>query len=355
MKRNFVQWLVAAVTLALFAVILTRSLAGAPEHQKSHQTQAATTLSKVKVNHENGQVVIHLDPGTQARLGISEAPLKAVRERKQMTLPAMVPPVQNLASLVSAYDAADAQLQKAEINAKVSQREYLRLEGLYNDQQNVSEKAVQSAEGIYHGDQVNVQSARENLALAAAAVRQSWGEAVTGWLAHSSESLQRVIRRQDVLVEMTLAPGEPFAAPAEFTFDLPAGGRTFARLVSAFPQVDPRVQGVGYLYVTPARPGLAPGLNLIAHFGVGALSSGVIVPSSAVVWLHGEAWAYAATAPGRFVRREVPTNVPARDGWFVTHGFAPGDSVVTRGAQEFLAIESSPAPQTQSGGEGDGD
>jgi len=356
MKRNFLQWLAAAVTLVLFAVIVTRSLAGAPEHQESHQTQAATTLPRVEVNDENGQTVIHLDPKTQARLGIGESPLKAARERKQMTLPAMVLPVQNLASLVSAYDAAAAQLQKAEITAKVTRREYQRLKKLYSDQQNVSEKAVQSAAGVYSGDEVDVRLARENLALAATAVLQNWGEAVTGWMAHNTNGLQRVLRRQDVLVEVTLPPGGPFTAPSEVEFNLPAGGRAIARLVSAFPQIDPRVQGVGYIYVTPARPGLAPGLNLIVHFGVGALTSGVIVPSSAVVWLHGEAWAYVATAPGRFVRHWVPTDIRAPGGWFVAHGFAPGGSVVIRGAQQILAVELMPTRSSQpAGGEGDDD
>ena len=347
MKRNIVQWLAAAAALALLAVILTRSLAGAPEHQAAHQTQAATTLPRV--THENGQVVIHLSPKAQTRLGIAEAPLKAARERRQMALPAMVLPVQNLQTLVSAYDAAAAQLQKAEITASVSQREYERLKKLYSEQQNVSAKAVQSAAGIYSGDEVDVRLARENLSLAAAAVRQNWGEAVTGWMAHNTSRLGSVLRRDDVLVEMTLPPGEPFAAPCSVEFTLPAGGRAFARLVSAFPQVDPRVQGVGYVYVTPARPGLAPGLNLIAHFGVGALTSGVIVPSSAVVWRHGEAWAYVVAGPGRFMRRQVPTTLPVPGGWFVARGFAPGTSVVTRDAQQVLGVELMPTPSSTGG------
>jgi len=354
MKRNLLQWLAAAATLGLFAVILTRSLAGAPARQQSHRTQAATTAPEVKVNEENGQVVIHLDPRTQARLGIGEAPLKAVRQRKQMALPAMVLPVQNLAGLVSAYNAAFAQMRKAEITAKVSESEYQRLEGLYRDRQNVSQKAVQSAAGIYSGDEVDVRLARENLSLAAAAVLQNWGEAVTGWMAHNTNGLQRVLRRQDVLVEMTLPPGGPFTAPPEVEFNLPAGGRAFARLVSEFPQVDPRVQGVGFVYVARARPSLAPGLNLIAHFGVGALTSGVIVPSSAVVWWHGEAWTYVVAGPGRFVRRRVPTDIRASGGWFVTRGFAPGGSVVTQGAQQLLAVELMPAPSSSGGTEGDG-
>ncbi len=350
MKRRFLSWFVAAAALAFFAAILGRALAGAPERHPAHRSEGAASLPVV--TRQNGQAIVHLNPKLLARLGIREAPLQVARERKQVTFPAVVLPVQKLASLVSAYDAATAQLQKAEITAGVAKREYQRLEKLYSDQQNVSEKAVQAAAGAYRGDKVNAQLARENVSLAAEAVLQNWGATITGWMGHDTNSLQRVLRRQDVLVEMTLPPDEPFAAPSGVEFKLPAGGRAFARFVSAFPQVDPRVQGVGYLYVTRARPGLAPGLDLVAHFGVGALRSGVIVPSSAVVWLHGEAWAYIATGPGRFVRRQVPTTVPVPGGWFVTRGFQPGSPVVTQDAEQVLGVEltvSQPSQVTEKG------
>ena len=351
MKTKIVQWLAAAAALVFLAVILARGLAGAPGQHRTDPAKPAATSPEVEVRHENGRVVIHLDPQTQARLGIAESPLKAARERKQLAFPATVLPVENLHGLVSAYDAAAAQLQKAEITAGVTKREYDRLKKLYDDQQNVSAKTVQAAAGVYSSDEVDVRVARQNLSLAVAAIRQSWGEVITGWLVHNTTRLGNVLRRDDVLVEMTLPPGEPFAAPSGIEFRLPAGGRAFARFVSAYPQVDPRVQGAAYLYVTQARPGLAPGINLTAHFGAGALTSGVVVPSSAVVWWHGESWAYVATAPGSFVRRQVPTDMPVPGGWFVTHGFAPGASVVTRGAQQVLGVELTAAPSSHSPGE----
>lgn len=339
MKRSFFIWFAAVAALALFAIVFMRTLAGAPERQPNHQTQSAATAPEAKVNEENGQAVIHLAPKVQQHLGIAEAPIYAARERKQMTLPAVVLPVLNLASMVSAYEAANAQLQKAEITARVAKREYQRLENLYSDRQNVSQRAVQAAAGVYRNDKVDVYLARENVPLAAAAVMQNWGAVITGWMGHDTNSLQRVLRRQDVLVEMTLPLGASSRAPSSVEFNLPAGGRAYARFVSAFPQVDPRVQGVGYLYITRARPGLAPGLDLVAHFGVGALRNGVIVPSSAVVWLHGEAWAYVVTGPGRFMRRQVPTSVSVPGGWFVTHGFQRGSPVVTQGAEQVLGVE----------------
>lgn len=353
MKRNLYVWFIVAATLVFCAVILSRKLAGAPSRRPAHHSEESTTSSQE--THGNGLPVVRISSKTQARLGIRESPLKAARERKQVTLPAVVLPVDKLATLVSAYEAAAANLQKAEITAKVTQQEYQRLERLFRDQQNVSQKAVQSAEAVYRGDKVDVQLAREKVSLAAEAVLQGWGPVITGWMGHDTDRMQRVLRHQDVLVEMTLPSGQPFKAPSGIEFKLPAGGRAYARFVSAFPQVDPRVQGVGYLYVTRTRPGLAPGLDLVGRFGVGSLASGVIVPSSAVVWLHGKAWTYVAVSQSRFVRRQVSTEIPVPGGWFVTHGFQPGSSVVTQDAQQILGVELMPKASSTGGKKGDDD
>lgn len=356
MKSGIIQRLAAAAAFIFLTVIFTRGLPGMAQKPPAEAATPAATSPEAKMTHENGQEVIHLSRQTQTRLGIAESPLKAARERKQKTLPAMVLPVKKLQSLVAAYDTAVARLQKAQITASVSQREYKRLKKLYSEDQNASAKALQAAAGAYSGDEVDVHLARQNLSLAAGAIQQSWGEAITGWLAHNRNKLGKVLRRNSVLIEMTVPADESISAPPSIEFNLPAGGRAFARFVSAYPQVDPRIQGTGYLYVTRARPGLAPGFNLATHFGVGALSSGVIIPSSAIVWWHGKAWAYVATAPGRFVRHEVSTDIRAPGGWFVTQGFAPGASVVTRDAQQVLGVELMPTPSSHPvAGEGDED
>ncbi len=66
---------------------------------------------------------------------------------------------------------------------------------------------------------------------------------------------------------------------------------------------------------------------------------GGVVPDSAAVWLDGKAWAYVQKGRERFVRLEVSTNHPVREGWFVTNNFAAGDRVVVQGAQLLLSEE----------------
>jgi hypothetical protein len=58
-----------------------------------------------------------------------------------------------------------------------------------------------------------------------------------------------------------------------------------------------------------------------------------------MVWWQGYAWVYEQTTPGRFVRRQVPTDSPLESGVFVSRGFSPRDQIVIRGAQTLLSEE----------------
>ncbi len=301
------------------------------------------SLAAARVIEQGGQAIVQVNARARASLGIQTSPLRAARIRPQVTLPATVVATQGLVSLVAAYRTASAQLRKAQIGAQVAGREYVRLEQLYRHQRNASAKAVEAQAGIYHSDEVDVNTARQTLALAAASIRQNWGKAVEEWVRRGSATLRRVLDRQDVLVEMTVPLGMALRPPRTIQLELPAGGRASAGFVSTFPQVDPRVQGVSFLYLTERRPGLAPGANLVAHGRAGGPRTGVVVPSSALVWTHGRAWAYIATAEGRFIRLPVATNIPTSGGWFVTRRLAPGEPVVTRGAEELWTIEMNPA------------
>ena len=80
-------------------------------------------------------------------------------------------------------------------------------------------------------------------------------------------------------------------------------------------------------------------MNLLAPLSVGRQVRGLIVPTSAVVWSEGKAWAYQQTASDRFARHIVPTEVPVERGFFVVQGFSPGDRLVIQGAQALLSEE----------------
>jgi multidrug efflux system membrane fusion protein len=292
-----------------------------------------------QITVENGQTYITLDEPTQKRLGFILATLASTTTRAQATLPAVVLSVQELASSRNAYIAAQAQLQKARLQAGVAGKEYARLKTLYGDEQNISEKSLQAAEAALQSDEADVGAAGQQLNLQASAIRQEWGPVATGWVTEGSAQLQRALDGTDALIQLTVPGGAGFAAPKTVSLELPGGVRRQASLVSAFPRLDPRIQGRSYLYRASGQPGLSPGLNLVARLPVGGALQGVVIPASAVVWSEGRAWVYTEVSAGRFSRSPVATDVPVDNGFFAAQGFSPGDKIVTVGAQALLSEE----------------
>ena len=354
MKMDLKRMATAAAAV-MIAGIFSWTLAQARKDH-SHKKQPPKVVPiQSEISVQNDQTVITMTPQAQTLAGIATAPLRKASARRQITAPAEVLSVEGLAKLRKSYIVAKAQLAKARAKAEVSRTEYARLKSLYQDNQNVSQKSLQSAEGALRADEADVQAAQQELALEGPMARQNWGSVVEQWVKNGDSMLERTLEQQELLVEVTLPPAQTSARPLTLQLEMPGGNRVSGSFVSPFPRVDPRIQGIGLLYRTPAHPGIEPGTNLIAHYSVGPRVAGVVVPSSAVVWWHGKAWAYAVSAPGHFTRRAVPTDTPAHGGWLVTRGFAPGDWVVTRGAEQLLAVESSSGPQSPAGEEGNVD
>lgn len=350
--RRLAYWIPAALFIAGLAVLLPkarRKSADPPARQTSRQDESREPSAEAT----SGPKGVTLTEAEQARIGVRVATMKAAAARKRIRVPALVLSARSLAGARNAYVAAQANLAKARVNLGVAQKEYARLKKLYQDDQNVSQKDFQAAQGALSLDRIAVRTAHRQLALQASLVRQNWGDAVTGWVEKPSPTLDRVLAQNRVLVEVSLADGEPAPAPVNIWLVLPGGKERRARYVSPLPRVDPRVQGVSLLYLAAASPGLAPGATLTAELPVGRRMRGVVVPASAIIWSGGGAWAYVETAPGHFTRRPVATGFPLGGGYFAVRGFSPGEKIVVSGAQILLSAEFS--PPVSSKGESDDD
>lgn len=336
--NKLLRWTLITVVAFVLGTFLIRGLGHSYNAAPDAADGDAVHASSGAVDH-NGTAVVTLGASAEKQAEIKLVTLRKARNRQEVTAPAMVLAVQDLATLRSQYAADQNRVKKARIAVGVDRKEYQRLKTLYAQNQNASAKALQAAQGRLLSDRADLATARQQLELERAAVRQSWGGVVAEWVASDSPSLKRVLGQRDVLVEVTILAGQKHIQPRTVLLEIPAGGFVEAELVSPFPRVDPRIQGVSLLYLAPARPGLVPGVNPVARFAAGRFESGVVVPSSAVVWWQGNAWVYQETAPGHFSRREVSTGTPADDGFFVTAGLVPGDRIVAGGAETLLSEE----------------
>ena len=315
--------------------------------------QALAQKGPAQISTENGQTVLTLDSPTQKRLGLEVVTLATTVTRAQATFPAVVLSVQDLTASRNSYVAAQAQVQKARVGAEVARKEYARLKTLFQENQNISEKSLQSAEGTVEANDADVRAGEQQLALQESAARQEWGSVAAKWAVEGSPELERILDQSEVLVQMTMLADTTYTAPKTISLEIAGGTRTEANLVSAFPRVDPRIQGRSFLYRAHARPGLSPGANLLAHLSVGSAMKGLIVPLPAVVWSEGKAWVYQQTAADRFTRRALRTDIPVERGFFVAEGFSPGGKLVVQGAQALLSEEL--LLHGQGGGEADAD
>jgi hypothetical protein len=344
-------------SIGIFVVILVMltSLGGCknPFDKDDEARQIEAQKAPAQISTENGQTVLTLDSPTQTRLGLEVVTLAAIVTRAQATFPAVVLSVQDLTASRKSYVAAQAQVQKARVGAEVARKEYERLKTLFQENQNISEKSLQSAEGTVEADDGDVRAGEQQLALQESVARQEWGSVAAKWTVEGSRELQRILDQSEVLVQLTMLAETTYTAPKTISLDIPGGTRTEANRVSEFPRVDPRIQGRSFLYRAHARPGLTPGVTLLAHLSVGSALKGLIVPTPAVVWSEGKAWVYQQTGADRFIRRGVSTDIPVERGFFVAKGFSPGDKVVVQGAQALLSEEL--LLHSQGGGEADVD
>jgi multidrug efflux pump subunit AcrA (membrane-fusion protein) len=132
--------------------------------------------------------------------------------------------------------------------------------------------------------------------------------------------------------------------PARIALEVSGSGvrtvRIPATLIGAAPEADPVTRLPAYLYRAAKEwRGARPGMAITALLPAGPAAAGLLIPDGALVQWEGLVWAYVQRAPGRYIRRRVPTDRPAAGGFFVAAGWNPGDTVVVTGAEQLLSEE----------------
>jgi hypothetical protein len=202
-------------------------------------------------------------------------------------------------------------------------------------QGNASERALQTAQATALRDELAMQSAHDKLAL-------SWGRAIADQadLPGISQSLTAL---QLLLLRVDLPMGQPLTnQPAGARLLTLSGQSLDTELIGPAPNVDPQVQGRGYLLLLKSNPAqLAPGEAVTGYLKIpGEPLKGVVIPREAVVRTEGAGWVYVHTGGGEaFMRVKIPLEHPTEAGWLVTESVSPNDYVVVTAAQQLLSIE----------------
>jgi hypothetical protein len=264
---------------------------------------------------------------------------------------------EGLSELYKSYISAISGVEKARAQLKASEMEYARLKMLNASNKNISDKELQAAAARLSADQAEEAGASGALQTAKNAISLKWGPTIAGWVFGYKPPLKQVIETNKVLVQITVPPSLTLkGTPERIRITAPTGAAVSADFVSRATRTNPALQGLSFIYIAQAHNGsLVPGMNVTAQIPSAATQAGFLIPESAVVWLQDKAWVYVKKSATGFSRVEVPTTTPINSGYFVSDIFAPGDQIVTKGAQALLSAENTPKAPSGGGEEGDND
>ncbi len=261
---------------------------------------------------------------------------------------------EGLSELYKSYISAISGVEKAKAQLTASGQEYARLKILNESNKNISDKELQAAAQRFAADQAEEAAASGILQTAKNAITLKWGPTIAGWVFEYKKPLKQVIETKDVLVQITVPPSLTLKGiPERIRITTPTGAAVSADFVSRATSTNPALQGLSFIYIASTHNGsLVPGMNVTAQMPSAVVQKGFFIPASAVVWLQDKAWVCVKKSATGFSRVEVPTTTPVSNGYFVSDIFAPGDRIVTQGAQALLSAESTPKT---SGGGGEGE
>ena len=335
MKKLLIMLLIVAAIGGLIFAFIEGRAEFARERERESPVKAPTRITVI-----GGENVVKIDEAERKQGGVEVGPLPALAHQATIRAFGVVVDPQELIDLRGQIETALAQLNKARAASEVAGKEFQRQKSLVKSQ-NVSEKSFQDAEGNFLVEQANVAVAQAQVNAMEATARQRWGAIIGQAIIDNAASAERLRRKEDLLLHITFPNGVALAeAPMTATVQGADGSALAAKFISPAQRTDAKIQGRSFFYMAEAKDaGLLPGMNVAALLPVGESQPGALVPGSAIVWLHGKAWAYVERESDHFARREISTEQPHDDGFFQLADFAKGERFVVKGAQVLLSEE----------------
>ncbi|NIO38806.1 MAG: hypothetical protein GTO41_00570 [Burkholderiales bacterium] len=292
---------------------------------------------------KSGRAVVRVDSQSQAASGILTEALRPAQYETSLYVYGRVVDVASLLELRGRYLAAKSEERALRAAVSTARIEYQRAQALYEDDRNISERALRDAESRFHVAQARFAAAQSTESVLRDSLATEWGPVVGEWaMTPDSRSLAPLLTRRSVLVQLvfpyqfsrSLVRPQLLLTPVAALIDA-----VEARLVSDAPRGSSALPGNTYFYIVDGAD-LRVGTRVVARVATDeATFDGVIVPNVAVVWHAGKSWVYKKHDSESFGRYEISTASQLDGGWFQQDGMRVGDEVVVSGAQLLLSEE----------------
>jgi len=290
-----------------------------------------------------GEPIVTIDADSQRAIGLKTIVPRPAPYQDQIRAYGTVLDLAKLTTLNTNYVGAVSQLRTAQAKLAASQPAYERAQALYK--KNFGNLVqVQATEAALVGDKAAVEAAESKVRTLGATAIQEWGPVIGHALVKGAGLVNRLIERQEFLLQITVPPGRSLDPPAIASVEVPGSARRAeVRYISPATRTDPKIQGLSFFYTAAADSGMLPGMNARAYLVSGKPVDGYVIAPSAIVWWAGRPWVYVKIADDQFTRRQIPLDMPVgKEGEFVVpvSAFAePKPTIVLKGAQMLLSEE----------------
>ena len=340
----------ALLIIILFWVMVFNSKDEFEAYQAEHEEEIE---SPSRVSTIEGINTVTLPLATQINSGIKTAKVASTSFQGEIKSFGNVVAIDQLIDAKATYLNLQSNLAIARVGSQQKNQQYQRLKILNADDKNVSDLALQEALAALEADKANIASIEMQLKNLQTNLQLRWGKALAK-IAFSEklpQHMANLLNKNNVLIQISLPLHT--VSPAE------------GSIVSITPLTESSAP-IKAIYVSPAATSDSNGFGNTFYYSAPADSlrigmrvsveveqassdarSGVIIPSSAVVWYAGKPWAYFKMAQPKnkskepaslFVRKPISTDTEIDAGWF-NAGIEPDTEIVVSGAQLLLSEE----------------
>jgi multidrug efflux system membrane fusion protein len=306
---------ISLIVLFAGAVALCRGAEEEPKPAKS---------GPVKV--EDGAVIVSAD--AQKRNGFQFAEIKAVEMPREISAFGTIIDPTPLLLL-------ETELRDAEAASLVASNQLQRARTLFQDDQTVSRRTLESAENQFRLESTRREIAQRRIVL-------EWGSVFeTG--TNGKGLTEQLLTRKVALARVDLSIGQHLpSTTVSLQFRQAGSDQWFPGSFSGFaPAVDSRTQGESFLakVENPAATLRAGAAIVVKIIDPAANQKGWLIPAAAVLRYLGKHWIYVRDGAERFEKKEITMDRREQGGWFTKTDFEPGALCVVEGAASLLSAE----------------
>ena len=358
------SWIIALQAILIIVLFWVLVFYGKDEYETYQNEQEEEIESLSRVSTSEGINIVSLSPATQQNSGIQTIKINSASFQGEIKSFGNVVSIESLTEAKSRYLNLKSELGIAKSASTQNLQQYQRLKMLNADDKNVSDQALQAAIANVGADEAKISANQLQLKNLQNNTKLQWGEALAS-LAFADKlppHLAGLLTNKNVLIQISLPLSmvTPRQGASISVTPLNASVAPIQAIyVSPATQSDSNGFGKTFYYSAPADL-LRIGMRVNVLTASVAIDSGhkkltgVVIPSNAVVWYAGKAWAYFKQDDDKnqdkkivknqdknmikFIRKPISTETEVDEGWF-NQGIDDKSEVVISGAQLLLSEE----------------